>query len=108
MEALVANIFPNITSVQILDNVTRCTAQSSVPDHTYRLTILKVFFCSDIDNNDNYYDDSYTVTCHICHFVDKTNVIRQIQAWYKKKWMVEFVSGVDQENVLLGQHEVQA
>ena len=50
----------------------------------------------------------HTVACHICHFVDKAHVIRQIQAGYKKKWMVEFVSGVDQENVLLGQHAVQA
>ena len=40
--------------------------------------------------------------------VDKARVIGQIQADYAKKWMVEFVSGVDQENVLLGQHAVQA
>ena len=35
-------------------------------------------------------------------------IIGQIQAGYTKKWMAEFVSGVDQENVLLGQHVVQA
>ena len=37
--------------------------------------------------------------------VDKARDIGQIQARYTKKWMVEFVSGVDQDNVLLGQHE---
>ena len=31
---------------------------------------------------------------------DKACVGGQIQAGYTKKWMVEFVSGVDQENVL--------
>ena len=40
--------------------------------------------------------------------VDKSSVIGQIQAGYMKKWMAEFVSGVDQENVLFGQHAVQA
>ena len=40
--------------------------------------------------------------------LDKACVIGQIQAGYTKKWMVEFVSGVDQENVLLGQQNVQA
>ena len=40
--------------------------------------------------------------------MDKARVIGQIQAGYTKKWMVEFVSGVDQENVLFGQHAVQA
>ena len=39
--------------------------------------------------------------------VDKARVIGQIQAGHTKKWMVEFVCGVDQENVLLGQHAVQ-
>ena len=47
------------------------------PVHTYRLTILKVL-------------------------LDKACVIGQIQAGYMKKWMVEFVSGVDQDNVFLG------
>ena len=40
--------------------------------------------------------------------VDNARVIGYIQAGYTKKWMVEFVSGADQENVLLGQHAVQA
>ena len=42
--------------------------------------------------------------------VDKARAIGQIQAaiGYTKKWMVEFVYGVDQDNVLLGQHAVQA
>ena len=30
------------------------------PVHTYHLTILKVFFCSDIDHNDHYYNDPYS------------------------------------------------
>ena len=81
MEALVANIVPNITSVQKLDNVTRCTAQSSVPSS--RLP----------------YSDLPRLS-----LVDKARVIGQIQAGYTKKWMAEFVSGVDQENVVLGQH----
>ena len=37
--------------------------------------------------------------------VDKARDIGQIQARYTKKWMVEFMPGVDQDNVLLGQHE---
>ena len=37
--------------------------------------------------------------------VDKARDIGQIQARYTKKWTVEFVSGVDQGNVLLGQQE---
>ena len=73
----------------------------------FRLTILKVFVCSDIDHNDHYYHDSYSDIPHLS-LVDKARVIRQIQAGYTKKWMVEFVCGVDQENVLLGQHAVQA
>ena len=70
--------------------------------HTYRLTILRSFFCSDIDHNDHYYHDPYN---HICHLWIKPVILGQIQARYTKKWMVEFVSGVDQDNVLLGQHE---
>ena len=75
--------------------------------YMYRLTILKVFFCSDIDHNDNYSHDPYSDMPRLS-LVDKAHVIGQIQAGYTKKWMVEFVSGVDQENVLLGQHAVQA
>ena len=45
----------------------------------------------------------HTVTCHVCHLiVDKARDIGQIQARYTKKWMVDFLSGVDQDNVLLG------
>ena len=40
--------------------------------------------------------------------VDRARVIGQIQAGYAKNWMVEFVSGVDQENDSLAQHAVQA
>ena len=81
------------------------------PVHTYRLTILKVlFFCSDIDHNDHYYHDPYSDMPRLS-LVDKARVIGQIhmiQAGYTNKWMVAFVSGVDQENVLLAQHAVQA
>ena len=68
MEALVANIFPNATSVQTLDNVTRCTAQSSVPSshlssHNF---ISGVFFGSDSDHNDHYYHDPYS-DMPLCH-----------------------------------------
>ena len=76
------------------------------PVHTYRLTIL-IFLCSDIDHNDHYYHDPYSDMPRLS-LVDKARVIGQIQAGYTKKWMVEFVSGVDHENVLLGQHAVQA
>ena len=108
MEALVANIFPKITSVQALDNVTRCTAQSSghsshLSSHNFKF----LFLCSDIDHNDNYYHDPYSDMPRLS-LVDKARVIGQIQAGYTKKWNVEFVSGVDQENVLLAQHAVQA
>ena len=73
----------------------------------YRLTILKVFFCSNIGHNDHYYHDPYSDMPRLS-LVDKARAIGQIQAGHTKKWMVEFVSGVDQENVLLGQHAVQA
>ena len=103
-----ANIFPNITSVQALDNVTRCTAQSAVPSsHLSSHNFKMFFFCSDIDHNDNYYHDPYSDMPRLS-LVDKARAIGQIQARYTKNWMVEFVSGVDQENVLLGQHAVQA
>ena len=63
--------------------------------------------CFDIDHNDHYYHDPYSEMPR-SSLVDKARVIGQIQAGYTKKWMVEFMSGVDQENVLLGQHAVQA
>ena len=107
MEALVANIFPNITSVQTLNNITRCTVQSSVPSSHLSSHNFKKFFCSDIDHNDHYYHDPYSDMPRL-PLVDKARVIGQVQAGYTKKWMVEFVSGVDQDNVLLGQHSVQA
>ena len=103
-----ANIFPNVTSVQALDNVTRCTAQSSVPSsHLSSHNFKGVLFCSDIDHNDNYNHDPYSDMPRLS-LVDKAPVIGQIQAGYTNKWMVEFVSGVDLENVLLAQHAVQA
>ena len=74
------------------------------PVHTYRLTILSGFFCSDIDHNAHYYHAPYSDMPRL----SLARVIGQIQAGYTKKWMVEFVSGVDQENVLLAQHAVQA
>ena len=77
------------------------------PVHTYRLTILSVFFCSDIDHNDNYYLDPYSDMPRLS-LVDIARVIGQIQSGYTKKWMVEFVAGVDKDNVLLAQHAVQA
>ena len=48
----------------------------------YRLTILKVFFCSDIDHNDHYYHDSYSDMPRLS-LVDKARVVGQIQAWYR-------------------------
>ena len=86
MEALVANIFPNITSVQALDNATRCLLNLLCPVHTYRLTILKDlvgFFCSDIDHNDNYYHDPYIDMSRLS-LVDKSRVIGQIQTGIRK------------------------
>ena len=75
-----ANIFPNITSVQALDNVTRCTAQSSVPSsHLSSHNFKGVFFCSDIDHNDNYNHDPYSDMPRLS-LVDKARVIGQIQA----------------------------
>ena len=50
------------------------------PVHTYRLTILKVFFFgSDIDHNDNYNHDPYSDMPRLS-LVDKARVIGQIQA----------------------------
>ena len=77
------------------------------PVHTYHLTILKVLFCSDIDHNDNYNHDPYSDMPRLS-LVVKARVIGKIQAGYTKQLMVEFVSGLDQENVLLGQHAGQA
>ena len=75
MDALMANIFPNITSVQTLDNVTRCTAQSSVPSsHLSSHHFKGVFFGSDIDNNDNYNHDPYSDMPRLS-LVDKACVI---------------------------------
>ena len=53
------------------------------PVHTYmyRLTILKVIFCSDIDHNDHYYHDPYSDLS----LVDKARVIGQIQEGYARK-----------------------
>ena len=100
-----ANIFPNITSVQTLNNTTLGVLLNLLcPVHTYRLTILRSFVCSDIDHNDHYYHDPYSDMPRLS-LVDKARDIGQIQARYTKRWMVEFVSGVDQANVLLGQHE---
>ena len=94
-------------SVRALDNITQCTAQSSVPSSHLSSHNFKSFFCSDIDHNDHYYHEPYSDIPHLS-LVDKACVIGQIQTGYTKKLMVEFVSGVDQENVLLGQHAVQA
>ena len=100
-----ANIFPNIISVRTLNNTTRCTAQSSVPSsHLSSHNFKRFFFGSDIDHNDHYYHDPYSDMSRLS-LVDKARDIGQIQARYTKKWMVEFVSGVHQDNVLLGQHE---
>ena len=102
-----ANIFPNITSVRTLDNITQCTAQSSVPSSHLSSHNIKKKCCSDIDHNDHYYHDPYSDMPRLS-LVDKARVIGKIQAGYTKKWMVEFVSGVDQENVLLEQRAFQA
>ena len=67
------------------------------PVHTYRLTIFKVFFCSDIDITMIIITMIHTMTCHVCHLC-----IKPVSFGQTKKWMVEFVWGVDQENVLLG------
>ena len=64
------------------------------PVWTYRLTVWKFFFAR-------------TLITMIIITVIHTCAIGQIQAGFAKKWMVEFVFGVDQENVLLGQHAVQ-
>ena len=87
-------------------NIHRCTAQSSVPSshlhvssHNFNfilaLTLITMIIITMI----------HTVTCHVslgkyspCHWANTGRV-------YEK---VEFVSGVDQENVLLGQYAVQA
>ena len=73
---------------------------------TYRLTVLNVLFCPDIAHKDHYYHDPYSDMPRLS-LVDKARAIGKIQAGFTTKWMVEFVSGVGQENVLLGQHAVQ-
>ena len=83
-----ANSFPNITSVQTLNNTTRCTALSSVPSSHLSSHNFKKFFCSDIDHNDH---DPYSDMPRLS-LVDKARDIGQTQARYTKKWMVEFVS----------------
>ena len=63
-----ANIFPNITSVQALDNVTRCTAQSSVPSsHLSPHNIKSVFFFALTLITMIIITIIHTVTCHVCH-----------------------------------------
>ena len=81
--------------MQTLDNITRCAAQSSVPSSHLSSHNLKKNVCSDIDHNDHYYHDPYSDMPHLS-LVDRARGIRQIQAGYTKKWMVEFVSGVEQ------------
>ena len=78
------------------------------PVHTYRLTILKVCFALTlitmiIITMIDPYSDMPRLS-----LVDKASAIGQIHAGFTKKWMIEFVSRVGQENVLLGQHAVQA
>ena len=64
MEPLVANIFPNITSVQTLDNVIRCAAQSSVPSsHLSSHNFKRFFFALTMI----IITMIHTVTCHVCH-----------------------------------------
>ena len=78
------NDVPNITSVQTLNNTTRCTAQSSVPSsHLSSHKFKKLLFCSDIDHNDHYYHDPYSDMPRLS-LVDKRD-IGQIQARYTKK-----------------------
>ena len=75
------------------DNVTRCTAQSSVPSSHLSSQNFKSFFvCSDIDDNDHDYHDPYRDMSRLSPIVDKARVIGQIQAGYTNKWMAEFVS----------------
>ena len=79
------------------------------PVHTYRLTILKVFFVFALTLRSMIIITMiHTVTCHVCHlWIKPVSLGKYRQLGYTNKWMVEFVSGVDQENVLLGQHAVQ-
>ena len=70
-------------------------ASSHLSSHNF-----KKFFCSDIDHNDHYYHDPYSDMPRLS-LVDKARVIGQIQAGYMKKWMAEFVSGVDRRTFCL-------
>ena len=78
-----ANIFPNITSVQTLDNVTQCTAQSSVPSSYLSSHNLKKNH-SNINHNNHYYHNPYSDMPRLS-LVDKAHVIGKIQAGYTKK-----------------------
>ena len=49
-----------------------------------------------------------TVTCHVCHLWIKPVPLGKYRQGIRTKWMVEFVFGVGQENILLAQHAVQA
>ena len=75
-----------------LHNITQCTAQSSVPS----LCLLSHSF-----NNDHYYHAPYSDMPRFCHLWIKP------VPFCKCILDIEFVSGVGQENVLLGQHAVQ-
>ena len=96
---------PNIHQC-IIGNITQCTAQSSVLSSHLSSHSFKSFFGPDIAHKDHCYHDPYSDMPRLS-LVDKARAIGQIQAGFTTKWMVEFVSGVGQENVLFGQHAVQ-
>ena len=98
---------PNINQCRHWTVLFKCTAQSSVPSSHLSSHNLEVFFALTLITM-IIITMIHTVTCHICHLWLKPVSVGQIQAGYAKKWMVESVSGVDQDNFLLGQHAVQA
>ena len=90
--------------MQALDNITQCSAQSSVPSSHlssqqffFAMTLITMIIITIL----------HTVTCHGCHLWIKPVSLGKYRQGIRKKWMVGFVSGVGPDNVLLGQHAVQ-
>ena len=70
--------------MHVLDNITQCTAQSSVSSSHLSSHSSKRFFCSDIAHNDHYYHDPYSDMPRLS-LVDKARAIGKIQAGFTKK-----------------------
>ena len=95
-----------VPSLRCQISISACIGQylsvycSSVPSSHLSSHSFKSLFRSDIDHNDHYYHDAYSEMPRLS-LVDKGRAIGQIQTGFTIKRMVEFVSGVGQENVLL-------